>query len=107
MTGTKSRALWLVGDQAGYRLTVEAKPFCEADQRQYVSIEVNGVPLAEYRWNECESWGVEIVIPGSLVPEKWNELDIRAAHATSPFDITDGESGDRHQLSIGFNQAKH
>ncbi|MGB9872739.1 MAG: hypothetical protein ACPLYD_13910 [Anaerolineae bacterium] len=65
---------------------------------------VNSQEIARYRWQECELWESEILIPASVVRVGWNEVALEYAYALSPAEVTGGKNGDRRMLSVGFTR---
>jgi hypothetical protein len=87
-----------------YRLRIGAFPLCVPDRRQGMVVKVNGQEMARYRWQECELWESEILIPASMVRIGWNEVSFEYAYALSPAEVTRGQNGDRRMLSVGFTR---
>ncbi len=102
--GTESTAAWVAIDQSPQRLTLEAFPYCLPDEQQRLSVEVNGAQLAEYSWQECETWSTEIMVPASLVQVGWNEVVLHSNYALRPSDVTNGDNPDSRALSVGVNR---
>jgi hypothetical protein len=50
-----------------YRLRIGAFPLCVPDRRQEMVVKVNDQEMARYRWQECELWESEILIPAFLL----------------------------------------
>lgn len=100
--GIRSTAGWMVAVQRDYHLRVGAFPFCVPGRLQQLSITVNGKPIAQHRWENCEHWEGEIPLPASLIKVGWNELLLECAYASSPAEVTQGQNPDFRLLSVGF-----
>jgi hypothetical protein len=100
--GTEARASWVATARTPHRLSVEAFPFCPADQKQSISFEVNGTALVTHQWEDCEPWSGEIVIPAGLVRVGDNEVVARADYAVKPSELSGGDNPDPRALSVGF-----
>ncbi len=100
--GLRSEAGWLAVAQDGYRLRIGAFPFCVPRRHQEMSIWVNGERVGEHRWENCDYWEGEVQIPVSVVKRGWNRVTFEYAYAMSPFEVTQGQNGDRRMLSVGF-----
>jgi len=102
--GLRSQAGWMSPARQDYRLRIGAFPLCVPDRRQEMVVKVNGQEMAHYRWQECELWESEILIPASMVRIGWNEVSFEYAYALSPAEVTRGQNGDRRMLSVGFTR---
>jgi hypothetical protein len=102
--GLRSQAGWMSPARQDYRLRIGAFPLCVPDRRQEMVVKVNGQEMAHYRWQECELWESEILIPPSMVRIGWNEVSFEYAYALSPAEVTRGQNGDRRMLSVGFTR---
>jgi hypothetical protein len=102
--GLRSQAGWMSPARQDYRLRIGAFPLCVPDRRQEMVVKVNGQEIARYRWQECELWESEILIPASMVRIGWNEVSFEYAYALSPAEVTRGQNGDRRMLSVGFTR---
>lgn len=100
--GTHSTASWIAAEKREYVLRVGVFPHCVPDQRQQISVMVNGEKIGSYQWQECELWEAEIPIQGSVVRVGWNEIAFQYAYARSPAEVTHGQNLDPRVLSVGF-----
>jgi hypothetical protein len=98
--GPESRAAFVAMTQRPHRLTLEVFPNCIPGRTQALTVEVNGVQLAEHAWERCEPWAASITIPASLVRQGGNDVVIRPAYAVAPPD------GDTRPLSMGFSRLR-
>jgi hypothetical protein len=102
--GAVSRAQWVATARSEAQLLVEAFPQCVPGQNQSITVEVNGVPLLTYTWEDCQPWRSEVAIPASVVRVGWNDLNLHYGYAASPVDVTNGANPDPRPLSVGFTQ---
>ncbi len=100
--GLRSETEWLATAPDRYRLRIGAFPFCVPGRRQEISVWVNGERIAEHRWGNCDYWEGEVQIPAAVVKRGWNRVTFEYAYAMSPFEVTQGQNGDRRMLSVGF-----
>ena len=104
--GTEAKAGWIATGKAPYYLHLQAFPYCVSGQQQQVSIEVNGTPMAEHRWTDCEPWSASIAIPAELVQIGPNDLVVRTDYAVRPIDSSGAENSDPRKLSVGFTELR-
>jgi hypothetical protein len=95
--GQDSRGMWVATDRRAQTLSVEVFPNCLPDRTQGLTIVVNGEPVAEHHWSNCEPWVAAIPLPASLVQPGRNEVIFRPAYAQAP-------AGDTRPLSVGFSR---
>lgn len=100
--GAFSRAQWLAIKPEEHILQVRAFPLCVPDRQQQLLIKLNGREVAFHRWEDCEVWEEEVLLPRPMVRRGWNELTFEYAYALSPFEVTRGENSDKRALSVGF-----
>jgi hypothetical protein len=98
--GTTAKAVWIGFGQAKQQVTIQAFPQCVENQHQHIWLEVNGTPVGEHQWQDCEPWTGKIAVPPQLIRSGSNELLIRAAYSARP----DGGSTDPRELSLGVSQ---
>lgn len=104
--GLVSRAQWLALSPQTHTLQLKAFPLCVPDRRQRITIKLNGKEVASYKWEDCELWEGEIVLPAYMVKRGWNELTFEYAYALRPAEVTREENQDRRSLSVGFVEAR-
>lgn len=102
--GTDSEILWVAPDSRDYILLWEAFPHCVPGQPQSLSVEMSGVQLAAYQWQNCEPHGGEVTVPASLIRIGWNGLRFHYTYAARPVDVTAGANPDPRMLSVGFTK---
>jgi len=104
--GTEAKASWIATGKGPHYLHVQAFPYCVSGQQQQVSVEVNGTPVAEHQWTDCEPWSTNTAIPVGLIPIGPNDVVIRTDYAVQPIDSSGGEIGDPRNLSVGFTELR-
>ncbi|HEX8682467.1 MAG TPA: hypothetical protein VF707_09150, partial [Ardenticatenaceae bacterium] len=103
--GTSSRSLWVATARREHLLIVELFPNCIEGQRQRVVFQVNGTPVGEHAWENCEAWSGEFAVPASLVQRGANDLLVQSDFAARPV-AAEGQSQDTRELSVGFSRLK-
>jgi len=100
--GRESAVRWAATNRDEARFAVEAFPQCIPGAAQEMEIVVAGRVLAAHRWDNCDPWRGEIVVPSELINIGWNEIVLRFARADRPTDVTGGANPDTRELSAGF-----
>jgi hypothetical protein len=100
--GTVSDAQFVLTSLAPVRLDLGVFPLCVPGKNQRISLEVNGVAVADHEWRDCEPWNASVDIPEALVRVGFNDLTLRSAYAEPP----QAGASDPRQLSAGFNRLK-
>jgi len=103
-TGRESIIRWVATNRDEARFAVEAFPQCIPGPAQELEIVVAGQVLAAHRWDNCDPWRGEIVVPSELIDIGWNEIVLRFARADRPTDVTGGANPDTRELSVGFTR---
>ncbi len=101
--GRQSTAQWVATQVRDQQLTINAFPYCPANQPQSISIWVNGQQVGEHQWQACEEWQDAVTIPATLVNLGWNQIEFRYGYANQPVD-TNGAPTDARRLAVGFSR---
>lgn len=97
--GAESQGIWIAAAPGPAQLSMQVFPNCLPDQKQALTVRVNGEILAEHQWNDCEPWGTVIDVPQRLTRLGRNDVVFKPAYAFAP-------AGDTRELSVGFSQLK-
>lgn len=102
--GTESRSFWIAPRKMGFRLLIEAFPYCVPGQQQRIKILINGNTILTYEWNACDRREFVLEIPATLIQRGLNEILFRYGYAVRPVEITGGQNPDARLLSVGFTR---
>jgi hypothetical protein len=77
---------------------VETAEMCE----QGITLWLNGEMVSQTSTTECGSQNFLLQLPAEQLTDGINEFRFGFSHTVSPSESTDGLSGDRRQLGVGF-----
>jgi len=101
--GTQSDTQFVSTARVPMRLDLSVFPLCLPGRNQRISLAVNGAPVADHEWRDCEPWQIVIDIPETLVRVGFNDLTVQSAYAEPP---PQAAGSDPRKLSVGFSRLK-
>lgn len=100
----RPRAQFYATAERAYQLHLEGFPYCLADERQVATVTINGSPIGEIAWDECETRTFQLPIPANVLVDGENELAFEFAYAVAPADVPTDANNDPRTLAAGFNR---
>jgi hypothetical protein len=86
----------------GYRMVIEAMPYCAEGTDQTLVIGWNGVAFTRLAFNGCGMQKLAVELPGIAESSTINHIEFAYGYALSPFEVSGGTDPDRRELGVGF-----
>jgi hypothetical protein len=98
-TATNATANFITSQAGEHHLRMRAFPSCAEGQQQTMRVRVNGAPVGEHAWQNCDEAALDFVLPANVVKQGWNDIDFEFAYKHTP-------AGDSRNLAMGFSQLR-